>query len=195
MYCFINEIEWNAALSRIPLALKEKFVSGVEELGANLGLDCIASEPGWLQIRIKGTPQGLFQWFQDAHIVAVEVEAADIVPLLGKTFDALVLKRSIENGNSLGRLEPHELMNALREAAWSLQATSDDPAVTTGIYRDAAAFDLVHSGLMTQREVDAGDPFEGLSEPASGRYDGGPNRGGLPVEMTETQPDQFDPFQ
>jgi hypothetical protein len=132
---------------------------------------------------------------EDAQIVAVEVEAADIVPLLGRTFDALLVKRGIDNGAvNLGRLEPHELMEALHNAAWSLQSTSDNPDETSGVYLDAAKFDLVRSGLMSQAEVDStADPFAGESQ-ASGHYDGGGDHGELPIELTEAVPDQFDPF-
>jgi hypothetical protein len=187
MYVFLNEIAWNQKLNQIPLALREKFVAGFEELGANLGIDCLASDTGWMQISFS-SPQGLFQWMDEAGIVAVELEPADIPALMGRGFDALVLKRGMDRGEvNFGRLLPEEIMTNVREAAWSLQATTSE---ATQLDTELAQFDLKAAGLMSQ--ADFLEPAE--PERFHGFHSSPNDASAIPEEFKEAPSESFDPF-
>ena len=130
-------------------------------------------------------------------LVAVEIEAGDIVPLLGRTMDALVLKRGIERGVvKFDRLEMDEIMTTLRETAWGLQATSEEPEDNTGggVFREMAEDDLLKAGFVSKRDLDTvNNPF-----PNESRYSG-MHGGGRPLsyegsEWSEAPDASIDPF-
>jgi hypothetical protein len=196
--CFINELQWNAQFARIPAALRERFCDQVEELAINLGLRAVAADAGSVELDLRGaSAANFFRWLEEANIAAVSLGPQDVVPLLGKSLDSLLLKRAIEQGSvRLEKLPPDEIMSTMREKAWELQQTPEEGAPETqGVYREAAVFELQHAGLITPQEAarDSRDWDEGLSERASGAHDG-PNRGELPFELRDEAPNQFDPF-
>jgi hypothetical protein len=196
---WLNEIAFNAQLVRIPQALHSRFCDSFDELATNLGIQAVDGGNGVMEVDIRGaSAPNFFKFCEDASVCAVSIGPQDVVPLMGRNLDSLLLKRAIEQGSvRLEKIPPDELMSSMREAAWELQQTPEEGAPETqGAYREAAVFELQHAGLLTPQEAarDARDWDEGLSERASGKHDGGGNHGELPLELTETAPDKYDPF-
>jgi len=195
---YINELAFQQQISRIPAALRQTFADGFDELAHNLGIKITGAETGVLcvDVTLCSLPN-LFRFLTDANICAVTVEPSDAIALLGRTLDGLMLKRALESATiRLERVQPENLMELVRDAAWGLQQTPEDPNApeTQGILRDAARTDLLHAGIITAAECARDhDGFLEIAERATGKHDM-PDRGFLPDELRDAAPNQYDPF-
>lgn len=197
-FCYLDELKWNAELEKVPAALRAKHITRLDnDLAQGYGVTHVQSDPGWTQVRFTDAAR-FFAFLDAAHVCAVDLEPGDIPVLLGRGFDGLVLKRALERGLSLGRLEPTEIMETVREAAWQLQATPEEP-VPGDTYYEMAVDDLEKAGLINKRQRneaintvrDPLAPKEAYSD--GGIYSGGVPRN-LPPEFQDDAPSQFDPF-
>lgn len=193
---YINEVEWKQALSQIPVALHEKRICEIEQHGENLGVMVQQSGPGWLVFRLKNlrAPRDFFTWLEFCSIAAVELDPEDIPHLMGKNLDSLVLKRGLEKQEvTLGLLEPHQIMDTLRNLSHTLQASSSfgaAPIDESSLHYAEIEDDLVNAGLMPRPyRVPAGfDEFS--NQPLHGYH----QDVRLPKEFLPDPPDPLNPF-
>jgi hypothetical protein len=193
--CFTNELAWRANLAKLPAVLHDRFCDSVEELAINLGLRAVAANSFSIEIDLAGaSPANFFKWINDADIAAVSIGPQDIAPLMGRNLDSLVLKRAIERGEvSFEKLLPEEIMPRLREAAWSLIGTSEEPPV--GLDLELAKDDLIRAGFMTEKQFpDLWEDPLALGDKYQSQHATHKSGTALPTELTENTPTEFDPF-
>lgn len=193
--CYTNELAWRANLAKIPAVLHDRFCDHVEELAINLGLRAVAANDHSIEIDLShASPANFFKWIEDANIAAVSIGPQDVVALLGKNLDSLVLKRAIERGElRFEKLLPEEIMPKIREAAWSLVGTLEEQPL--GLDLELAKTDLIAAGLMTAKQFP--DLYEdplALGDRYKGHHASPEDRYALPAEFTENTPTEFDPF-
>jgi hypothetical protein len=186
---FTNELALREQLQRIPAALHDRFTNAIEELAANLGIRPIASTSNSVEVDISGaSPANFFRFLEDAHIAAVSISPQDVVALLGRNLDSLLLKRAIERGEvKFEKLLPEEITPSLREAAWNLVGTTTE---ATQLDTELAQFDLKAAGLMT--DADFLEPAE--PERFHGFHSSPNDSSAIPDEFREEPAPQYDPF-
>lgn len=173
MIIHLNEHRLRAMFSNVPRIRHQQTAEAICEHAQSCGL--IVTENVGADLVVQLEPGARERWFQflgEDIVACVEIEPCDAVPLLGRTVDGLVLARGLQQGLvNLGLLDPSEIIDKAREAAYALQAEANnqpeiaDPEMQAAWDSDravAAERDLVAAGLI---EKQTREPFEPQPEP------------------------------
>jgi hypothetical protein len=133
MLVYLNEISQQDYYSKIPMALRERHASDLENRWATeYKLRFLGYGPGTLRVDISGSTEELVRmWLADAGIACVDLEAADILPFFGNKKDPItlglvdVLRTDPNVQAELSRLTVDEIEPALERLAWRALQTTD----------------------------------------------------------------------
>ena len=180
MRCYLNELAVKRAVAGTPRALQNRVLDSLEEQMTAQGLHIVDAGQGYVDVRLDPRQQrDIFSFLSSEFFACVDIDAADVVPLMGSSIDAFVVQKSLSRGDAwtveqLSRIMPHEITERLRFVSYTLQSaavnTPDpnlseaDAAWLTEQQEAEAERELERLGLIERRTR---QPLEPAPEPVS----------------------------
>ena len=139
MIAYIDGQQYQKYFADIPQPLHNKRLAEMEQRWRNdYRISIIAGSDLTAQVDIsRSTRELVFAWFNEAAIVLVDVQPADVQTLFGgaKNLHSSYVLRQLQNDPSLGAgLEIGEIMNRLNALAWRQDSTLETIARAEAVF-------------------------------------------------------------
>ena len=172
MIVYFDEFKLRQLFGGTPRALQSRALDEAEDNLQERGIVFTGNGNGYVVADIsRARPQDVIAWLFE-WAACVNLQRGDVMALMGRSIDALVLVRGFDNYPAhvtakLSRLTPDEIIDACRRVSYELQAqanqTSEDDPMRAAFAEQAEA-DLVNAGMLGEDEG-AGRSLERRPEP------------------------------